>query len=616
MTASCRAAIGSCSRCARRRRRRLRPGRAVAGSRPPPHRRGTLPVRQGPRRRDAGTPGGAVVGTAQRAAGGHRHRAPLPRQAQARARSRSAARSAPAAASPVSLRLGKAGRVDRRGRRAGGEPRRARRSRERSCRRVRPRPGQAAPGGRRVRLLQRRLAGMRLLARTPRARYDAPHARARPGLPQGQRDAAHLRRSTRRSSLRVARGAGRFVAALPEPRPPRRGRPLAPGLALIDAAARSIGPTRPARASRRRRRPRPLPLLPASTRARTPRDGQLQLLHRRLRDPRLHRGADLPGQPRLPAHADDRTRCHDHTTGSGSATGSTSTARAPMDVADARRSSIAELREHALVIGEVDADQRRDGAVLRRRQAGDPAPAGFRALGELVAERRARVRRDRRRRHDDGRRPVACAALAGGADVKAFFVRKEAKAHGLQRRIEGPLLDAGRPLPGRRGRRARPAARRSRRSRRVQRGRATRSSASSRSSTAWPAAARAIEAAAGAPYRALTTIDDVYPERPDRERACTRADDSRRVRRRRAEPALRASSRRLPHRGPGQPADRGIGRRARRPHATRPAQSAWPCVRSPAWTYFGPQRRRARSVADHRRDHVGVALARHAGARG
>ena len=38
---------------------------------------------------------------------------------------------------------------------------------------------------------------------------------------------------------------------------------------------------------------------------------------------------------------------------------------------------------------------------------------------------------------------VACAALAGGADVKAFFVRKERKAHGLQRTIEGPPLEAG-----------------------------------------------------------------------------------------------------------------------------------------------------------------------------
>ena len=42
-----------------------------------------------------------------------------------------------------------------------------------------------------------------------------------------------------------------------------------------------------------------------------------------------------------------------------------------------------------------------------------------------------------------GADPLACAALAGGADVKAFFVRKETKAHGLQRRIEGPDLDAG-----------------------------------------------------------------------------------------------------------------------------------------------------------------------------
>ena len=37
----------------------------------------------------------------------------------------------------------------------------------------------------------------------------------------------------------------------------------------------------------------------------------------------------------------------------------------------------------------------------------------------------------------------ACAALAGGADVKAFFVRKETKAHGLQRQIEGPPLEPG-----------------------------------------------------------------------------------------------------------------------------------------------------------------------------
>ena len=42
-----------------------------------------------------------------------------------------------------------------------------------------------------------------------------------------------------------------------------------------------------------------------------------------------------------------------------------------------------------------------------------------------------------------GADPIACAALAGGADVKAFFVRKETKTHGLARRIEGPLLPPG-----------------------------------------------------------------------------------------------------------------------------------------------------------------------------
>ena len=41
---------------------------------------------------------------------------------------------------------------------------------------------------------------------------------------------------------------------------------------------------------------------------------------------------------------------------------------------------------------------------------------------------------------------VTCAALAGGADVKGCFVRKEAKAHGLSRRIEGPCWTAGRCL--------------------------------------------------------------------------------------------------------------------------------------------------------------------------
>ena len=42
-----------------------------------------------------------------------------------------------------------------------------------------------------------------------------------------------------------------------------------------------------------------------------------------------------------------------------------------------------------------------------------------------------------------GADPVACAALAGGFQGDAFFVRKDAKQHGLQRRVEGPILAPG-----------------------------------------------------------------------------------------------------------------------------------------------------------------------------
>ena len=70
-------------------------------------------------------------------------------------------------------------------------------------------------------------------------------------------------------------------------------------------------------------------------------------------------------------------------------------------------------------------------------------PAGFLALGELVAELVVATGATAVGGLTMGADPVACAALAGGADVKAFFVRKDAKAHGLQRRVEGPPLESG-----------------------------------------------------------------------------------------------------------------------------------------------------------------------------
>ncbi|MGI9099608.1 MAG: orotate phosphoribosyltransferase [Solirubrobacteraceae bacterium] len=172
-----------------------------------------------------------------------------------------------------------------------------------------------------------------------------------------------------------------------------------------------------------------------------------------------------------------------------------------------------ELREHALVIGEVTltsgataqyyVDAKR--AILRR--------AGFMALGELLAERVRAWEATAVGGLTMGADAVACAALAGGADVKAFFVRKEVKRHGLARRIEGPLLapedrclvvedvvstggstvqaievlqEAGHEICGVVSVLDRLAG-----------------------------GGERIAAAAGAPYVALVTIDDIYPQRPD-----------------------------------------------------------------------------------------------------
>ncbi|MDX6706511.1 MAG: orotate phosphoribosyltransferase [Solirubrobacteraceae bacterium] len=173
-----------------------------------------------------------------------------------------------------------------------------------------------------------------------------------------------------------------------------------------------------------------------------------------------------------------------------------------------------ELRAHALVIGDVTltsgataryyVDAKR--AILRR--------AGFLALGELLAEHVREWDASAVGGLTMGADAVACAALAGGADVKAFFVRKEVKRHGLARRIEGPLLapedrclvvedvvstggstiqaidalrEAGHEICGVVSVLDRLAG-----------------------------GGERIAAAAGAPYRALVTIDDIYPERPDR----------------------------------------------------------------------------------------------------
>src|SRR5215471_663870 len=180
----------------------------------------------------------------------------------------------------------------------------------------------------------------------------------------------------------------------------------------------------------------------------------------------------------------------------------------------ARERLLAELREHALVLGEVTLTSGRKAQYLIDAKRAILRPAGFLALAELVAAQARAWSATAVGGMTMGADPIACAALAGGADVKAFFVRKEAKAHGLSRRIEGPLLE-----PGDRCMLVEDVV--------TTGGSTIRALEALRDEghgvcgvlaicDRLAGGRGAIEQAAGAPFVALTTIDDLYPERPDR----------------------------------------------------------------------------------------------------
>ena len=181
----------------------------------------------------------------------------------------------------------------------------------------------------------------------------------------------------------------------------------------------------------------------------------------------------------------------------------------------ARETLLTELREHSLVIGEVTlasgakaqyyVDARR--ALLR--------PAGFRAAGELIAAAAVEAGASAVGGPATAAIPPSCAALAvpAGQRLVGFFVRGERKQHGLQRWVEGPVEEGDRVLvvedtvtTG---------------------GSTVKAIERIREQGLEPAAVVAvvdrlagggetIEAAAAAPYRALVTIDELYPDRPDR----------------------------------------------------------------------------------------------------
>ena len=109
----------------------------------------------------------------------------------------------------------------------------------------------------------------------------------------------------------------------------------------------------------------------------------------------------------------------------------------------AKDTLIEELRRHALIIGEVTLTSGATAQYYVDAKRAILRPAGFAALAELVAGFARQWEATAVGGLTMGADAPACAALAGGADVKAFFVRKETKAHGLQRKVEGPPLEPG-----------------------------------------------------------------------------------------------------------------------------------------------------------------------------
>ena len=186
-------------------------------------------------------------------------------------------------------------------------------------------------------------------------------------------------------------------------------------------------------------------------------------------------------------------------------------------VETARSTLLSELREHALVIGEVTLSSGKRASYYVDARRALLRPAGFRAAGELLASAARELGAAAVGGPVMAAIPLACAAIAvpDGKGLVGFFVRKDRKQHGLQRWIEGPVEAGMRCL-------------------------VVEDTVTTGGSTAWAiermreeglevagavcvvdrlaGGGEVVAEAAGAPFRALVTIDELYPDRPDRDR--------------------------------------------------------------------------------------------------
>ena len=188
---------------------------------------------------------------------------------------------------------------------------------------------------------------------------------------------------------------------------------------------------------------------------------------------------------------------------------------AEVDLSAARAELLTELREQALVIGEVTLSSGQKASYYVDARRALLRPAGFRAAGELIAAAAGDVGAAAVGGPATAAIPPSCAALgvAAGDGLVGFFVRSERKEHGLQRWVEGPVEPGTRCLvvedtvtTG--GSTVRAIERMREEGLEI---------AGAIAVVDRLAGGRdAIAAAAGGNYRALVTIDEIYPDRPDR----------------------------------------------------------------------------------------------------
>jgi orotate phosphoribosyltransferase len=178
-----------------------------------------------------------------------------------------------------------------------------------------------------------------------------------------------------------------------------------------------------------------------------------------------------------------------------------------------REELITLLRDVALVKGDVTLSSGAKAGYLVDAKRVVLRADGFQLVGKLVAAEAQEMGATAVGGLTLGADPIAYAALAAGADVKAFVVRKDIKEHGLRQRIEGPQLE--------------PTDRCLVVDDVVTTGKSTIIAIEALHEAGLQicgvvsvldrlaGGGAAIEDAAKAPYVPLTTIDDVYPERQE-----------------------------------------------------------------------------------------------------